>query len=168
MKWPLRETSLATSLAALVLVIQPSWFGLVIRVWLVVIGLLLSGAILSGAFARFPAEAAGPRHDGSVDLIRPVGEVRHIRDIEEAKDFVIAVDYQLFPFLRDQLREIAAYRLLTNHNIHLERDSRLARQLLGDEIWELVRPAASSDKTEGWGTISTAQLSTITRDLEKL
>jgi hypothetical protein len=168
MKWPLRETSLATSLAALVLLIQPSWFGLVIRVWLVVIGLLLSGAILSGAFARFPAEPAGPRHHGSVDLTRPVGEVRHIREIEEAKDFLIAVDYQLFPFIRAQLREIAAYRLLANHNIDLERDSGLARQLLGDEVWELVRPATPPDKSEGWGTISTTRLSTMLRELEKL
>ncbi len=168
MKWLLRETSLATSLAALVLVMQPSWFGLVIRVWLVVTGLLVSGKILSGVFVRFPAEPARPRHHWRVDVIRPVGEVRHMRDVKEAKDFLIAVDYQLFPFLRDQIREIAAYRLLANHNIHLERDSGPARQLLGNELWELVRLAAPPDKSELWGTISTAQLSTITRELEKL
>lgn len=168
MKALLRELSLATSVAALALVADPAWFGLVVRALLLIASLLVLGAVLSAALARFPVEPARLRHDVRGKLIRPVGEVRHVRDIDQASDFLVAVDYQLFPFLRDRLREIAAHRLLARHNIDLERDCGPARRLLGDELWDIVRPAAQPGKSEGWGTISTAQLATIARKLEKL
>jgi hypothetical protein len=168
MKALLRELSLATSVAALALVVDPARFGLVVRAWLLIASLLVLGAFLSAVLVRFPVEPAGLRHDRPGTLIRPVGEVRHVRDIDQASDFLVAVDYQLFPFLRDRLRDIAAQRLLARHNIDLERDSGRARRLLDAELWDIVRPAAPSGRGEGWGTISVAQLATIVPKLEKL
>lgn len=166
MRWLWREASLATALAAMVLTLQPTWSSATIRAWLVVVGILGSGAILSEALARFPVEAVrqGSAWPGSQE--RPATEVRHMRDIEQANDFLLGVDYQLFPFLRDRVREIAAHRLLTRHNVDLEHNPALARRLLGEELWELVRPATAND--ERWGTRSTTRLDSITRDLEKL
>jgi hypothetical protein len=168
MRWLVREASLVTAVVALVLLAEPSWLGLLIRISLLVNALLVSGAILSHGFARFPQELSRRGGEASSNLIRPIGEVHQMRDIEQANDFLIAVDYQLFPFLRKQLREITAHRLLANHNVDLKREVAPARRLLGEELWELVRPVAIPDKGEGWGTISTAQLARITDELEQL
>ena len=168
MRWLVREASLVTAVVALVLLAQPSWLGLLIRISLLVNALLVSGVILSHGFARFPQEPSRRGGEDRSNLIRPIGEVHQMRDIEQASDFLIAVDYQLFPFLRRRVREIAAHRLLANHNVDLEHDVAPARRLLGEELWELVRPVAVPDKGDGWGTISTAQLARITHELEQL
>jgi hypothetical protein len=42
--------------------------------------------------------------------------------------------------LRPMLREIAAARLQRRHGIALDRDVDASRALLGDELWEVVRP----------------------------
>ena len=168
MRWLVREASLVTAVVALVLLAEPSWLGLLIRISLLVNALLVSGAILAHGFARFPQELSRRGGEASSNLIRPIGEVHQMRDIEQANDFLIAVDYQLFPFLRKQLREITAHRLLANHNVDLKREVAPARRLLGEELWELVQPVAVPDKGEGWATISTAQLGRITDELEQL
>jgi hypothetical protein len=42
--------------------------------------------------------------------------------------------------LRPMLREIAAARLQRRHGVALDRDRTAARALLGDDLWEVVRP----------------------------
>ena len=42
--------------------------------------------------------------------------------------------------LRPMLREVAAARLQRRHGITLDRDAAAARALLGEELWEVVRP----------------------------
>jgi hypothetical protein len=163
MKWFFREASLVTALAALIVVLQPSWMPIVARSWLVVVVLLAAGAILSEVFGRIPVESPHSREA----LGRKLGEVRQMRDIEQANDFLVAVDYQLFPFLQDAVRNIAAHRLLVHHNVELDRQPGRARELLGDATWQLLQPTTGQGERD-WGTISPAQLASVTDELETL
>ncbi|MFI5091250.1 MAG: hypothetical protein ACHP7P_14470, partial [Terriglobales bacterium] len=158
------EASLATALAALVLVLEPTWLATVFRLWLGAIALLGSGAILSTVFGRIPTEPA----PASTQQARQLGDLRQMRDIEQANDFLIAVDYQLFPFLQGAVRDIAAQRLLVSHNVDLEREPDRARDILGQETWRLITPMETAGGKPRLGSVSLAQLAVVTDALEKL
>jgi hypothetical protein len=164
MKWFLREASLVTAIASLIVVVQPTWLATLARPWFAVVALLATGAILSEVFARLPPELLVVRGLPR----RNLGEVRQMREIEQANDFLLAVDYQLFPFLQDAIRSIAGHRLLVRHNIGLDAQPDRARELVGDVAWQLVGPAPGSESGRSWGTISPAQLATVTDALERL
>ena len=164
MRWFLREASLVTALAALVLVLEPMWLATVVRLWTVAIALLGIGAILSAVFAHIPTES-GP---ASTSAAPQLGEVRQMRDIEQANNFLIAVDYQLFPFLLDAIREIAAQRLLVRRNVDLEREPDRARDILGQATWQVIRPTDTADGKPHLRSISLMQLAVVTDALEKV
>ncbi len=164
MRWLIREASLVTILAALIVAIEPSWLAAVGRAWLAVVALLAMGAITTEAFGHIPAES---RLDDS-PRPRRLGEVRQMRDVEQANDFLVAVDYQLFPFLQRAVRDIAAQRLLVHHNLVLERDTLQARQMLGEAVWHLLQPADRAQNEGRWGSVSIRQLVAITDALESV
>jgi hypothetical protein len=164
MKWFPREACLVTALAAIVLVLEPTWLVTVVRLWLGAIALLGSGAILSRVFGQIPTEpglASTPRD-------RQLGELRQMRDIEQANDFLLAVDYQLFPFLQGAVRDIAAQRLLVGRNVDLERQPDRARDILGQETWQLITPTQTAGGKPRLGSVSLAQLAAVADALEKV
>jgi hypothetical protein len=160
----LREASLVTALAALVLVLEPTWLATVVRLWLIAMSLLGIGAILFAVFAHIPTEP-GP---ASTSRVHKLGEFLQMRDIEQANNFLIAVDYQLFPFLVGAIREIAAQRLLVRHNVHLEREPDRAREILGHETWQVIRPTQTPEGRPNLGSISLMQLAVVTDALERI
>ena len=164
MKWFLREASLVTVVTALVVVLEPTWLPTVGRLWLVAIVLLGSGAILSTVLGQIPTEPV----PASTGLARQLGEFRQMRDIEQANDFLIAVDYQLFPFLQGAVREIAAQRLLVGHNVDLEREPDRARDILGQETWQLITSTDTAGSKTRLGSVSLTQLAVVTDVLEKV
>src|SRR5439155_19442179 len=121
------------------------------------------GAVLRQVFGPIPAEppSVNPAHARELGLVREMG------DNDQAKDFVLAVDYQLFPFLQGTLREIAAQRLLVNHRVVFERDPDRARKILGDDAWQLVRPTPEGSDQPRWDAVTIAQLDAVTDALEK-
>ena len=164
MKWFLREASLVTALAALVLVLEPTWLATVVRLWLGAIAVLGSGAILSTVFGHIPTEPGL----ASSPPARQLGDLRQMRDIEQANDFLIAVGYQLFPFLQGAVRDIAAQRLLVGHNVDLEREPDRARDILGQDTWQLITPTETADGKPRLGSVSLAQLVVVADALEKV
>lgn len=162
MKWLFRETFLITSCAALIIMLQPAWLAQVIRLELVAITILTTAAIIERVFDRERMEPSPAPNPVKSDR----GEVRHMSDIEQANDFLVAVDYQLYPFLHKVIRDIAAHRLLIHHNVTMD-DQALARRILGDEVWNIVR-SGEGDNERRWGVMSQAQLSELTRTLERL
>jgi hypothetical protein len=69
--------------------------------------------------------------------------------------------------LRPLLRDLTSERLHAAHGAELERDSELAAQLLGDELWSVVRPDRELGRRHGPG-LGTADLRRIVERLEAL
>jgi hypothetical protein len=78
------------------------------------------------------------------------------------------VDYQLFPFLLGAVRDIAAQRLLVRHNVELEREPDRARDILGEETWQVIRPMETAEGTPQSRSISLRQLAVVTDALERV
>lgn len=162
--WFAREASLATALCCLVVVLQPDWVLPISRLLLVIVGVLATGAILARVLGQMPTEH-GP---GSTSGGPSLGEIRHIGEIEQANEFLLAVDYQLFPFLQGAIRDIAQQRLLAYHNVVLQREPVRARQILGEAVWEVVGSEHVGEHQSRWGTITQNELAVIADALEAI
>jgi len=164
-KWLIREVSLTAAVGSLVIVLQPSWAQPAIRAILVVCALLATGALLARALSRTPVE----RDPVTVSSQPRPGEVRRMSQVEQANDFLLMVDYQLFPFLQAAIREIAAQRLLSHHHVELARDPEAAQRILGNAVWQIIRPSIAGEASgAGWGNITIAQLEAVTAELERV
>jgi hypothetical protein len=69
--------------------------------------------------------------------------------------------------LRPLLRELTSERLHAHHGIELDRDPEQARQLLGDELWELARPGRELLLRSGPG-LPLADSTRLVQALERL
>lgn len=160
MKWFLREALLTTSLASLVVTLEPSWLWAMVRLWTVALVILAVGLyvswLLSVPLVRTPEPSSA----------RKPGELREMRDIEAANDFLIAVDYQLGPFLQRAIHDIAKDRLLTRRDIALDEQPVRARQVLGEEVWRLIR--RSTEDSSSTSNLNHEQLALIVTALESV
>lgn len=106
--------------------------------------LLGIGGVLLLALVRITSER-GPFADSSdfdqalADMSRrnpDSGELTLVHDVEQS----VASAFHLHVRLRPILREIASHRLWLRFGVDLEREHERARELIGAEAWELVRP----------------------------
>jgi hypothetical protein len=68
------------------------------------------------------------------------GELSLVHDVQQS----VASSFHLHVRLRPILREIAAHRLSMRFGVDLRREPERARELIGVEAWELVRPERPS------------------------
>lgn len=107
--------------------------------------LLGIGGVLLLALVRTTSESGpGP---GASDFDRAVadmsrrypadsGELSLVNDVQQS----VASSFHLHTRLRPILREIAAHRVLLRFGVDLDREQERARELIGADAWELVRP----------------------------
>jgi hypothetical protein len=100
----------------------------------------------------------------SVDSSRPPELVRMEREITLGHSNAAHLHQRLLPILR----EAAAARLITGHNVDLERRPAAAKALLGEDTWELVRPDRPAPRDRNAPGISLRQLRDTVSTLEKL
>jgi hypothetical protein len=137
----LLQAAAITGILVVVLLLRVPVLGLALRLWLVTLG-----AIAVGALVR--AGLAGHRVGDGVRVPRPrwgwwrrqrPPRIRPLEELEHAVDFALGTAFDVHYRLRPQLRGIAAHRLAMD-GISLDGQPAMAREALGDETWELVRP----------------------------
>ena len=92
---------------------------------------------------------------------------RSLRELEFAVRLASSRDgaHDVYYRLRPRLRELAEHRLRNHRLVDLDRDESAARELLGEELWQLLRAGAPSpEDRSGRG----APASTQARWAEKL
>jgi hypothetical protein len=157
----------ATMATAIVLGLDIFATDTVVAVYIVVLG----GIALLGltALAR-----GGDQTESSLfelSLRRPKQE--HLRPaalIRIERELVLGIESagHLHTRLRPVLREAAAARLAAKRQIDLEADPRAARDVLGDEAWELLRPDRPEPAARNAPGISRAKLRAIVDVLEDI
>lgn len=160
MKWFLRECLLVTSLTGLVVALEPSWLSAMLRLWTIALLILSVGLYISWLLGV----PLAPTHETTSN--RMPGELREMRDVEAGNDFLIAVDYQLQPFLQRTVRDIAKDRLLTRRDIALDEEQLRARQVLGEEVWRLISPSTVDSPIAS--SLNYEQLASIVAALETI
>lgn len=92
---------------------------------------------------------------------------RAIEEVEHAVDFARSRAFDVHFWLRPHLLRVATYRLAAHHGLRLDGDREAARALLGDRLWEFVRPDRELPDRTARG-LELGQLRALVEDLERL
>jgi hypothetical protein len=112
---------------------------IVLDVYLLCIGAVVLLALVRTTRAQAPAQRASP-FDAALAAMRRApaesDEPALVREVELST-------YNAFHFyarLRPLLRDIAAHRLRSRYGVELDAEPARARELVGSEAWDVVRP----------------------------
>jgi hypothetical protein len=139
----------------------------VVAVYVVVVGGLVVLALThtppyeSAAEPSMLEEALRPRR---ADRVRPPELVRVERELVLGMDSQGHLHQRLLPLLR----AAAAARLAAKHHVDMDRRPQAARELLGDEAWELLRPDRPEPTDRQAPGIRRAQLTRVVDVLERI
>ena len=128
----------ATAALVVLLALRPLPTSRALAIWIVLVAamalLILVGHSRDGRGARSRFEASLRRPP--VTTPQPVELLRVERDLELGIAGAGSAHHRLLPILR----EAAVARLASRHGIEFERRPDAARELLGEDVWELLRP----------------------------
>lgn len=163
----LEAAALPTLALVAALVALPGRTALSVHVWLlVVLGLALI-ALVAGVREDVPggpSPFAGALAAPSRSAARPPSLARVEREISMGSETAFDAHVRLRPLFR----ELAGGLLLDRHGIDLDRSPALARGLVGDDLWSLVRPGVELPEHRGGAGPSPSSLERAIADLERL
>lgn len=166
--WRLTELVLLPTIGlAAALVIAPARATLAMHVWLlVVLGLafLTLLGVVRSAYPRTPSPFAASLRQPRASVDRPASLARMEREISIAATSAFDAHHRLRP----GLIELAAGLLASRRGIDLERDPDRAHAVLGDDVWELVRPDRPQPTDKLAGGIGEAHLERIVTAMERI
>jgi hypothetical protein len=134
--------------------------------------LLAIGGVLLLALVRATRTAEAPAKPSALEqaldaMKRAPPEARKlglVRDLELSRTSALHLHVRVRPLLR----EIAAHRLLRRYGIALDADPLRARELVGNETWDLVRPDRPPPADRLAAGPSLSQLRAVVDELEGL
>jgi hypothetical protein len=157
----------ASAILVALVVLVPSKQSLFVGIYELVLAAIAVGSLV-GSFRRFEPEAwmRSPfeRVPEKPEEPQPIAELDRI---DRLLVLGAANEFDLHYRLRPLLRQIAAERLYGLHGVDLDRDPDRARTLLGDELWEVVRPDRKVGRRLGPG-LPAAELAGDVARLEQL
>ena len=128
----------ATATLVILLALRPLSTSRAVAIWVVLVAgmtlFLIVEHARDGRRTRSRFESALRRRPAAMP--QPIELLRVERELELGIASAGNAHRRLLPMLR----EAAAARLASHHGVELERRPEAARLLLGDEVWELVRP----------------------------
>lgn len=164
---PLVLGALATILMVFALLVFPDRTNLVLRIYIVLLG-LLGFWLFIGVVSE--VHSVGRRSWIELALRRPPPEVEKLQELKDIEFSVSSAQWSAFDYyhrLRPLLRKMAAQRLAAHWHIDLDADPQAARARLGDAVWEAIAGAELSDDRDRRGpTIAT--LRAVVSALESL
>ncbi len=158
---------LATTILLVLVVLVPSRRSLFIGIYELVLAAIAIGTLVR-SFRMFEPQA-WMRSPFERDPERPEQQ-QPIAELDRIDRLVVlgaANEFDLHYRLRPVLRQVAVERLHGLRGIDLDGDPERAKRLLGDELWELVRPDRKVGRRSGPGLPAAALAGHVAR-LEQL
>jgi hypothetical protein len=135
------RSATVTGILLALLVVRAPYFDLALRLWLVSLAAILVWALTARSLTGWTraADRGRPLDWRWWRPRAPVERIRGLEELEHAVEFSQTTAFDLHYRLRPHLVSVATHRLAV-HGVQLEAQPARARQLLGEEAWELVRP----------------------------
>jgi len=139
-----------------------------LEVYLLGIGGVLLLALVRTTSESEPGIGSADFDRAVVDLSRRYpsdsGELSLVHEVRQS----VASTFHLHVRLRPLLREIAAHRLWARFGLDLDREHERARELIGGDVWELVRPERPPPGDRLAPGPSASHLSKVVQELERI
>lgn len=156
----------ATVVLALAVITLPGRRELLLRAYLLLLAALALAALV-GHLRRANPVAPRSAFDLALRGRRPRPErLPDLERIERELTLAGQTAADLHFRLRPRLRRIAAQLLRARRGIDLDEEPQLARQALGDELWELVRPDREPPRRRGSAGLDAAAADRLVAALE--
>ena len=158
----------ATVVLVVLLVALPGRAELILRVYWLVLAAYALALLVGLVRATHPMPRSSPFDLG---LRRGQRSQRSVAELEQLQREVILATSTAFDVhlrLRPRLRGIAAYLLASRRGVELDSKPELARELLGERTWELVRPDRPAPAERHAPGLQRAELHDIVGVLERL
>lgn len=120
------------------ILVVPSNTTLLVRSWLLVLGLIFLSALVRLATGPW-REDDGPSWSLRLGRRQPRERVRQLEELERLTEFSSATAFDFHYRLRPRLTRVAEHKLGLR-GVRLAAQPERARAMLGDETWELIRP----------------------------
>jgi hypothetical protein len=156
-----------TTILLVLVVLVPSRRSLFVGIYELVLAAIALSALV-GSFRTFEPQL-GVRSPFEREPEKPE-EPQPIAELDRIDRLVVlggANEFDLHYRLRPLLRQIAAERLYDLYGIDLDTDPERARPLLGEELWEIVRPDRQVGR-RSWPGLPPAELAGHVARLEQL
>jgi hypothetical protein len=156
-----------TTVLLVLVVLVPSKRSLFIGIYELVLAAIALGALV-GSFQTFEPRL-GMRSPFEREPEKPE-EPQPIAELDRIDRLVVlggANEFDLHYRLRPLLRQIASERLYDLYGIDLDTDPERVKPLLGDELWEIVRPDREVGR-RSWPGLPPAELAGHVARLEQL
>jgi hypothetical protein len=132
-----------------------------------VLGALALAALVASIRTLRPERWERSAFEGKRDSPSRPEAITELERIDRLVVLGASNSFDLHYRLRPLLRDLAAERLHAGYGVELEGDRARAQALLGDELWEVVRPERELEHRSGPG-LSLAGLERVVRALEAL
>ncbi len=130
----------ATCALVAVALVVPGRTELAVHVYLLVLASLASGFLIGVLRRAHPVAAASPFDLGLRSQSRVDASLPELSRLEREVTLATTTAFDVHFRLRPVLRRMSARMLASRRGVDLERSPAVARTLLGEELWELVRP----------------------------
>ncbi len=162
-----RSRSLPTIGLAIVLVVAPGRASSPFHVWLLVV---LAVALLARSRRCGAPCPVGRRRSrlGRGGREPPAERFASLEKLERAVSMASTSGYDVHHRLRPVVREIAAGQLLVRRGIDLDRHPEAAHAVLGDDVWELVRPERPRPQARAAPGLGLEELEQVVAGLERI
>jgi hypothetical protein len=159
---------LVTGVLVAVLFLVPGRAELAVHVYLLVLA-SIALAFLVGLLQRtYPVAATSPFDQALRARRRDNRELPELARLEREVTLSTTTAFDLHFRLRPMLRRIAARVLATRRGVDLERNPATAQALLGEELWELVRPEREPPRDRTAPGLEVGSLRAMVDALERL
>lgn len=158
----------ATLIAVVLLIAIPGRSELILNVYWLVLAAYALAVLVGLVRMAHPVPKSSPFDLG---LRRPRRTPRSLAELEQLEREVILATSTAFDVhlrLRPRLRRIAAYLLASRRGVDLDSNPDVARELLDEQTWELVRPDRPSPTERHAPGLQRAQLRDVVSGLERL
>lgn len=156
-----------TAAAGIAVLASSSTHAIVLDVYLLCIGAVVLLALVRTTRAHAPAQSASPFATAVAAMSRAPaesGEPALAHEVEFST-------YNAFYFhqrLRPLLRDIAAHRLRSRYGVELQTEPGRARELVGREAWDVVRPDRQPPAARMASGPTVAELRVVVDELEAI
>jgi hypothetical protein len=135
----IRRGVAVTAAAGIALLVSSGAHSIVLDVYLLCIGAVILLALVRTTRTHAPAER-GSQFDAALAAMRRApaesSEPPLVREVELST----YTAFHYYARLRPLLRDIAAHRLRSRYGVELDAEPARARELVGREAWDVVRP----------------------------